>query len=297
VKYSYDTCGGTDKYTGADSGETETASLYGTSTCACIGIDNADGTVTGDVDGKNVSFPSNYGAHCATWDSQDNPECNVKGSDAPDWCANKWCYVDPCTCKGTEEMPKPSDYLKGAEYQGVGLFYSYSTCGAKDSYSADDSEGNREEKIQGACGVTVDNKVWGSKDCLCTGVAPLDGQVKVKTGDEYEADYGANCEEWDNGNDPKCRGDSPPDYCAEKWCYVNPDECSGVSPKPKPSAMLPDATSDSGKPLYFSYATCGGTDKFSGYSAGSKAFEQEKSQASQLSAGILVLAAVFFGHP
>lgn len=51
-----------------------------------------------------------------------------------DWCNKKWCYVDPCNCDASDATK--SDYFPGS------LFYSYGTCGDKNTYTALESATN-----------------------------------------------------------------------------------------------------------------------------------------------------------
>jgi WD40 repeat protein len=239
---------------------------FGNPKCPCIGIDGLSGHVDGIVDGKKVAFPADLGAHCINWDH------NTPGCPGQEWCEQKWCYVDPCNCAGLDELPKESAYLPDAEYQGHGIYYSYATCGSPDKYTKKDSKEDREKKIKESCSKKTDATEWGNEDCRCTGMYPVEGKVEVSVGGKeksYEAQYGSKCNDWDKSQDEKCKSDKPPDYCLEKWCYVNPYKCSRRNQK---SAYLPNSTSDGGHAVYYSYDTCGGTDKF----AGAKAAEDKK---------------------
>jgi hypothetical protein len=266
------------------------------------------------VDGKTVKYPADLGSHCEAWDEHVTPGCP-----GASWCSEKWCYVDPCNCN-IDPLPKQSDYLGDAEYQGHSIYFSYVTCGGTDSYSdsSTDSADSREKKIEQSCHKAVDAEEWGEEDCRCTGVAPLRGKVEVTVDgekEEYQAEYGANCAAWDDNNDEECKKDDPPEYCSEKWCYVNPDKCDITS---KVSAYLPAATSDAGHQVHFSYDTCGGKDKFTkdndtdtsedlatgsqGYLGGATATEEEaqksdeKSNASQVSVAFLLFMTALFIH-
>jgi hypothetical protein len=235
---------------------------FGSDDCPCIGINDVEGVIFGKVDQGDgmpdgVSFPADLGARCDAWDEDStDPLCPNA-----DWCSSKWCYVDPCNCKGTAELPKPSVYLRDAEYKGHKIYYSYTTCGSKDSYSAKDSDEDRKEAIEKSCSDDADEELWGKKDCQCAGFTPEDGVVQVLNGKtvlEYQADYGANCAAWDSNNDPACMEDGAPSYCKEKWCYVSSDCKEGGV---KTSKLMPDATVD-GKTVQYSYSTCGGVDKY-----------------------------------
>jgi len=234
--------------------------LYGNPDCPCIGVDKLGGHVTGTMsDGKKVSYPADLGAHCEAWDAKITPGCPGKS-----WCEEKWCYVDPCTCKNVAVLPKPSNYLAKAEYQGRPLHFSYVTCGSKDSYSAADAKKTSKD-IEKTCSVKVDSAKWGQEDCRCTGIAPKTGVAKVTMGGtltDFPADTGGDCQAWEQDNDPACKakGNSTPSYCSQKWCYVDPCKCKSATP-PKTSSYLPNEKSQ-GKPVYFSYTTCGGSDSW-----------------------------------
>lgn len=73
-------------------------------------------------------------------------------------------------------------------------------------------------------------------------------------------DFGARCGDWD-AEAPECSRDDAPEYCGMRWCYVDPCECETAVP-PKPSATFPGAKYR-GRPLYWSYATCGEEDAYS----------------------------------
>jgi len=86
--------------------------------------------------GKKV--PADLGSRCAVWESISEytafcKECVEKHQEyyqktvevVPQWCLDKWCFVDPCTCGAIDVLPysffKPEHLL-----QPLGI--SYSTC-------------------------------------------------------------------------------------------------------------------------------------------------------------------------
>eukprot|EP00405_Crypthecodinium_cohnii_P016958 CAMPEP_0206445608 /NCGR_PEP_ID=MMETSP0324_2-20121206/15623_1 /ASSEMBLY_ACC=CAM_ASM_000836 /TAXON_ID=2866 /ORGANISM="Crypthecodinium cohnii, Strain Seligo" /LENGTH=507 /DNA_ID=CAMNT_0053913883 /DNA_START=282 /DNA_END=1804 /DNA_ORIENTATION=+ len=81
----------------------------------------------------------------------------------------------------------------------------------------------------------------------------------------YPADLGARCEAWDNGRHPLCKEGQTPGFsngwCSQQWCFVDPCNCQ-LPVLPKMSGYIPDARYR-GKPLFYSYATCGGEDMYS----------------------------------
>jgi hypothetical protein len=242
---------------------TAAAGRYGSPDCPCIGLDALEGetAVTVKHEKKSVvlDFPADLGAHCETWDVDKHPACPKAA-----WCKQKWCYVDPCKCKNVAALPKPSDYLKEGKYQGKPVYYSYATCGSSDAYTAEEAK-KTEKQIQETCSVKVDPVSWGADSCRCIGFYPQDGTTKVHIDGKLEvfpADTGAVCKKWEEKHHPKCKGDSPPSWCSQAWCYVDPCSCKLATP-PKLSSYLP-TSSYQGKPVYYSYATCGGSDSYTG---------------------------------
>jgi len=77
----------------------------------------------------------------------------------------------------------------------------------------------------------------------------------------FPADLGARCEAWDDDHHPECHGKNKPAWCKEQWCFVDACNCN-IPVLPKLTSYAPDARYR-GKPIFFSYATCGGEDTFS----------------------------------
>jgi len=231
---------------------------HGSEDCRCIGIDEIDGNTDVTLDDRKVSYPADLGGSCKAWDAKKHPKCPGES-----WCKQEWCYVDPCKCKNVAALPKPSKYLPGAKYQGKPVHFSYATCGGKDSFSAEDEKKTAAD-IEATCAVKVDSAKWGAESCRCVGIAPQPGTTKVSIKDkkvDFPADIGSTCSAWEDGNHPECSGAQPPSWCSQAWCYVDPCSCKLATP-PKTSNYAPDANYQ-GRPLYYSYATCGGSDSWS----------------------------------
>jgi cysteine-rich repeat protein len=70
-----------------------------------------------------------YGSYCAAWDVVATGSCydakkKEPKADAPDWCLDSWCYVDPNNCGGEfAASVTPTMFFPGEE-----LAYSYATC-------------------------------------------------------------------------------------------------------------------------------------------------------------------------
>mmetsp|Transcript_23094 Transcript_23094/g.65643 ORF Transcript_23094/g.65643 Transcript_23094/m.65643 type:complete len:343 (+) Transcript_23094:95-1123(+) len=224
---------------------------FGDTRCPCIGFDNIQGeTLVSFGDKTQAASPADLGARCEAWDDGRNPAC--KEGEEPGigngWCGQKWCYVDSCNCD-LPVMPKVSTYVPDATYRGKPIFFSYATCGGKDSWSEEIPE-------------------VGKPGCKCIGFDNIPGttdiSVKDEDGDEkvvsYPAEIGGTCKAWDDGVHPMCRGKDKPEWCKERWCYVDPCTCN-LKKKPYVTMYLPEATF-TGKSLYYSYHTCGSEDHF-----------------------------------
>merc|ERR1719428_2790421 len=73
---------------------------FGEGSCPCVGFDKVDGTSIVTISGKSEEYPLELGGSCQAWDDKRHPSCK-KGGDpgkGKGWCAQKWCYVDPCNC-------------------------------------------------------------------------------------------------------------------------------------------------------------------------------------------------------
>merc|ERR1712137_300401 len=105
---------------------------------------------------------------------------------------------------------------------------------------------------------------FGNPKCPCVGLDNVTGATTVYLKDsftaEHPADIGAHCEAWDNARHPSCKAGAGPSFCKQNWCFVDPCNCD-IPEMPKMSLYLKDAKYQ-GKPIYYSYATCGGVDEF-----------------------------------
>jgi len=134
LSYSYAACHSEDF-------EGSTMSEVGEAGCQCIGFDGMPGSFNVTLQGSGsagasvVRYPAELGGTCSAWDQGVHPECQ-QGPDSPSWCAQRWCYVNPCTCD-LAEPPKVGMYLPNATFNGLSLYYSYETCGGEDSFTAE----------------------------------------------------------------------------------------------------------------------------------------------------------------
>jgi len=112
-------------------------------------------------------------------------------------------------------------------------------------------------------------KVSESPECKCTGMAGAEGTTFPEgskqngTAITYHADAGSSCKAWDDSvaaSAGTCGGEGAPKWCTKKWCFVDPCSC-GIKPPPKRSSYFPNARKN-GRPVYYSYATCGSEDSW-----------------------------------
>eukprot|EP00931_Biecheleriopsis_adriatica_P021251 TRINITY_DN1394_c0_g1_i6.p1 TRINITY_DN1394_c0_g1~~TRINITY_DN1394_c0_g1_i6.p1 ORF type:complete len:624 (+),score=112.37 TRINITY_DN1394_c0_g1_i6:925-2796(+) len=241
---------------------------FGSPKCPCVGLDNITGVTVVVVNGTTkVNYPADLGARCMAWDDGVEPLSCMEGQSpglGAGWCAQQWCFVDPCNCD-IDVKPKTSSYLPDGLYQGKRLFYSYATCGGLDTW-------NQEQEVQMAeaneshCDEQPSESVWGKNDCKCIGINGEPGLTKVHLSSghlaDFPADTGTKCHAWEFANHPNCTADAQdiPSWCAKRWCYVDPCSCSLDTP-PKLSAYLPEASFE-GHPIYYSYATCDEEDSW-----------------------------------
>jgi len=265
---------------------------YGSPKCPCVGLDNIPGSTDVTINGTEMNYPADLGAHCGQWSVDRNKAC--KGENQPPWCSQAWCYVDPCKCD-LDVQPKHSLLLPDALFKGKPIYYSYTTCGAKDLYTALENKDScsmqdSEEKCtarksdcswaKGKCvnsdmlmcdGAKPDEVKWGLNSCPCVGVANVPGNIEMKAGKDvqvkgglvqYPASTGATCESWDKARSPECTegGENNPPWCESKWCYVDPCNCNIPEGKVPTIAHLLEGAIFQGKPAYYSFATCGNED-------------------------------------
>lgn len=236
------------------------STIYGDRECPCMQLDKLPYTINITMISAEaiVEYPADVGGHCQAWDDGVAPSCEEGGTpgEGQDWCAKKWCYVDPCSCN-ISIQPKASNYFPTAFLDGRPLYYSYATCGDEV-----DAELVKEDD-SAMCSTPSDEKIVGSSDCSCIGIAELPGTRPIYADGAY-ADYpggaGSSCQAWDMDRHPDCVdiNGSAPEWCSQPWCFVDPCSCDVAA---EPATYLPGAKFQ-GKPLYYSYSTCGGIDTY-----------------------------------
>lgn len=261
---------------------------YGSPGCPCIGIDNVTGSSSLRMpEGYDIQYPADFGSHCEAWENGRDPKYCTEAGQTPGkdkgWCAQSWCYVDPCNCN--VPTPKISAALEKAKYRGKTLYYSYETCGSADEWTAANhkqacvvettAEGCKTkpkclwsgQKCMGKelvdhCATKTHGFTYGRGNCRCVGISGKPGTAQVTYGSQvvtYPADAGSSCKAWEQDVHPDCKNaTSAPDWCGQEWCYVDPCKCQLQEP--------PKITSQTwrfqGKAAYYSYATCGAKDSW-----------------------------------
>jgi hypothetical protein len=111
------------------------------SACPCLANDggvlneyrNADNTISY----RGFTYPANYGfGQCKQWDVDPTPlppycgdsQTGALLTDAPAFCQDSWCYIDPNNCDATLQ------YVSGV-FPDSGLIYSSEACGNNGTYS------------------------------------------------------------------------------------------------------------------------------------------------------------------
>lgn len=256
---------------------------YGKKDCRCIGHAAITGNATVLVDGTSTNFLATVGGTCFVWDQDVHPACLVEESKKPQWCFEKWCYVDPCTCTlGGGLTAKKSDL--DIKYRGKRVYYSYETCGEVDVKTPEVDVPPQYPPSYCAAA----EKSFGHDHCRCLGME-VDGYSKYTftnkvTGFNHTVKYptktGSFCKAWDEDHHPDCTtGGAVPEWCHIDWCYVDPCTCAINNPPIKTEAH--DLTFR-GNPRYLSYATCGQEDKFSSTVVNSCATAMDSWACSQI---------------
>jgi len=153
---------------------------YGSKRCPCLGIDRLNGTVYLHFNSAKISFPAEVGSHCHAWDDG-KKELKCAQGQTPGagekWCAEEWCFVDPCNCK-ISTPPRESRMAAGITWQGKPLYYSYVTCASIDLWPADQQEKSKEHTADSVCEASENSK-HSKSDVSNSGGEP---NIKVATG-------------------------------------------------------------------------------------------------------------------
>lgn len=277
---------------GTGEGLRAVSASLGRAGCPCIGISGLDGQAFVHLEGNSTTtYPAEVGSRCEAWDdgheSQHCSSTDQSPGTGSGWCAQKWCYVDPCNCdsKVLDAPPAQSMMLQASMYKATPLYYSYATCGSTDSWTATEnkmacSASKDKEACEaqdcswkkteqwgevclgleaaGLCGVASKAPEWGKEECPCVGFAGLNGTLKANIGNNrtvaFPAETGASCAAWDMDRNPDCIGEKKAEGCDQKWCFVDTKTCKGNNNLV--STFAPHAKVK-GSPLHYSYDTCG----------------------------------------
>eukprot|EP00931_Biecheleriopsis_adriatica_P035403 TRINITY_DN20381_c0_g1_i2.p1 TRINITY_DN20381_c0_g1~~TRINITY_DN20381_c0_g1_i2.p1 ORF type:complete len:729 (+),score=143.95 TRINITY_DN20381_c0_g1_i2:89-2275(+) len=252
---------------------------YGDPRCPCIGLANVPGIVNVSLGSdKYFPYPAEFGARCNAWDDGRNPDYCMEGQDpgtGKGWCAEPYCFVDPCNCHMDSppgENPEGGGYFPDGRFQAKPVWYSYATCGGRDFYRTEEELAKKfvpPKECEEDFVESIDETKWGKRECACIGLARDTGYINASIGDgdivAFNSSLGSRCEAWESGVHPDCKSENEsaevPDWCEQAWCFVDPCSCSLDVP-PKASGYVPNATYQ-GRPVYWSYATCGGADTYS----------------------------------
>lgn len=272
----------------------------GNASCPCVGIHGKTGRLTASILGHNVTYPGDLGGSCEGWDLGRYPGAcdganSANGSDPSGWCSQRWCYVDPCDCEIDTE-PMPSTYFPAATHSGTRLHYSYATCGSVDMWTADFGNACVKQATEGACKADG-NCTWTGKSCLGAGTAvncegenvrvvhvpepgsPLcpcigfEGEghfqgIADNMSVRYPLTTGSSCKSWHEDVHPRCQKGADPragnKFCEQKWCFVDSCHCKLPLAYRRSKVIMGGYQ---GKPLAYSYTTCGSEDHYGEYNA------------------------------
>lgn len=151
-----------------------------------------------------------------------------------------------------------STYLPSWKYHKRPLHFSYETCGS----SGESWFKEYPKHVTAKC--SEPESGVGSPTCPCVGIEGKPGHINLMyAGIEgpYKAEIGSYCGLWENGAYPTCTvpgaDGNIPEWCFETWCYVDACNCRGIAEAPRQTQKLAGSNFH-GKPMYFSFNTCGG---------------------------------------
>jgi len=188
-------CGGKEAVKACKGAAAKDASTYGAEDCRCIGLSGKPvGKAFMFVNKKDLAaYPPDVGSTCQAWEETAHPECKKDGP-KPSWCTSKWCFVDPCKCKSATPPKTVMGANKAMRFQGKTAYWSYETCGSKDTWSSASPELYCVSKKSAAACSTMDKCAWNGKECLgkalvetCqkqreTGVLGMEGPLATDSG-------------------------------------------------------------------------------------------------------------------
>lgn len=188
---------------------------------------DSDGMKKVTLSGITYTYPALYGLeNCAAHDATQKPYCDA--ADPPEWCADRWCYVDHTNCK------YPA--VKSSYFAGVDLRYSYTTCGSKNTFDAWFDEN---AAASGAHAITdIVDVLTGYLTSIVNTIEANQKEVAA-SGGSCDADLGCDCETckdnalWKNSIDvntatvhlPNRQSSSDPMFVGVDVAAANMDVC------------------------------------------------------------------------
>ena len=188
---------------------------------------DSDGMKKVTLSGITYTYPALYGLeNCAAHDATQKPYCDA--ADPPEWCADRWCYVDHTNCK------YPA--VKSSYFAGVDLRYSYTTCGSKNTFDAWFDEN---AAASGAHAITdIVDVLTGYLTSIVNTIEANQKEVAA-SGGSCDADLGCDCETckdnalWKNSIDvntatvhlPNRKSSSDPMFVGVDQAAANMDVC------------------------------------------------------------------------
>jgi len=235
---------------------------FGSESCPCVGIDvsgskkSFPSIMINDTKSHTFGmFPSDLGTTCKAWDEGSNFKCS--GPNPPQWCSQRWCFVDPCNC----DLPlSTSTYLPSWKIRKKPLHFSYETCGGSgDSWF---KETEIIPHVSAKC--SEPESGVGSEACPCVGISGKPGHIDLLyngRGGAYKVEIGSTCGLWESGAYPDCTTGREedgviPEWCSQRWCYVDPCNCKNIASSPRQTQKIA-GSNIRGRPMYFSFSTCG----------------------------------------
>eukprot|EP00930_Biecheleria_cincta_P045442 TRINITY_DN31311_c0_g1_i1.p1 TRINITY_DN31311_c0_g1~~TRINITY_DN31311_c0_g1_i1.p1 ORF type:complete len:804 (-),score=93.04 TRINITY_DN31311_c0_g1_i1:17-2359(-) len=147
-------------------------------------------------------------------------------------------------------------YLRLSQH-ALGFFACFVALGRSDSGSPSPSPSPSPSSSSGGSSN-------GLSSCRCLEWSGLDAHIYSgkliytppgsQTSYQYPQQYGVQqCDAHDKTLPPFCDRPSPPDWCFQRWCFIDRQQCTGV--------QIYDSSYWPGK-VYYSYETCGSSNSF-----------------------------------
>lgn len=254
-------------------------------TCDCVGVGDTVPRVTCyedyAIDGlcmpamrkDAIMYPTDYGGHCGphlepAFSSCFDLETNTPLDTPDEWCGDRWCYVDGCTCELADIDGGPSSYFNNPDGQPPVVAYSYANC-------PDETDSTTPDFGHAPFNATV----YCDQMCPCVeyppdiprvtcyeDYAPDNTCLVMKDLDYalYPEDYGAACKKhaepgsascWDLATGEELADGVREGWCDQVWCYVDGCTCNLADVTGGPTSYSHTYTGN--KPVIsYSYTNC-----------------------------------------